>query len=93
MNKYSYQYNVKGAETNLYTFSYWLFSESIQLCFRTLYLFIWYVSSEASKKIFSGYKFFQTYKFFIIGQKCIVYKEQNCIVLQKKYVQNKDTKI
>ena len=28
---------LKGAETNLYTFKYWLFSESIQICFRTLY--------------------------------------------------------
>ena len=29
---------LKGAETNLYTFRYWLFSKSIQICFRTLYL-------------------------------------------------------
>ena len=27
---------IKGAEANLYTFRYWLFSESIQICFRTL---------------------------------------------------------
>ena len=27
---------LKGAETNLYTFRYWLLSESIQICFRTL---------------------------------------------------------
>ena len=29
---------LKGAETNLYTFRYWLFSESIQICFRALYV-------------------------------------------------------
>ena len=28
---------IKGAETNLYTFRYWLLFESIQICFRTLY--------------------------------------------------------
>ena len=28
---------VKGAETNLYTFRYWLFSESIHIYFCTLY--------------------------------------------------------
>ena len=28
---------IKGAEANLYTFRYCLFSESIQICFRTLY--------------------------------------------------------
>ena len=28
---------LKGAETNLYTFRYWLFSEIKQNCFRTLY--------------------------------------------------------
>ena len=28
--------SIKGAETNLYTFKYLLFSESIQICFRTL---------------------------------------------------------
>ena len=27
----------KGAETNLYTFRYWLFSESLQICFCILY--------------------------------------------------------
>jgi len=29
---------LKGAEANLYTFKYLLFSESIQICFRTLYM-------------------------------------------------------
>ena len=32
-----YIFCIKGAEANLYTFRYWLFSESIQICFRTLY--------------------------------------------------------
>ena len=33
-------FQVKGAETNLYTFRYLLVSESIQICFRTLYFII-----------------------------------------------------
>ena len=28
---------IKGCETNLYTFIYWIFSECLQICFRTLY--------------------------------------------------------
>ena len=55
--------------------------------------FIYAFDMKHLQKYLLGTKFLETYKFLIIGQKCIVYKEQNCIVLQKKYVQNKDTKI
>ena len=37
---------LKGAETNLYTYRFWLFSESLQICFRTLYFYMTYLKSK-----------------------------------------------